>query len=89
MVDEIDTMQSDSPYRPKLEKVMDYYFKFDRKNRSCVSATLRHFSNDALSKESYITTIYKNQPIRDITLIHTNYVDDVAIGKINNIKLCN
>lgn len=28
MVDEIDTMQSDSIYRSKLENVVDYYFKF-------------------------------------------------------------
>lgn len=36
MVDEIDTMQADSAYRPRLENVMDYYFKFDRKQRSAV-----------------------------------------------------
>jgi len=83
MVDEIDTMQSDSPYRPRLEKVIDYYFKFQRKNRSCVSATLGNFSNENLSKESYVTTIWKELPSRNITLIHTNFVDDVAIGKIN------
>ena len=85
MVDEIDTMQSDSPYRPNLEKVIDYYFKFDRENRNCVSATLRQFSNETLSKESYVTTIWENQPTRDITLIHTNFVDDVAICKINEL----
>lgn len=36
MVDEIDTMQSDSVYRPNLEKVIDYYFRFDRTMRAAV-----------------------------------------------------
>jgi len=85
MVDEIDTMQSDSPYRPRLEKVIDYYFKFKRENRACVTATLRDFSNENLSRESYVTTIWKKLPSREITLIHTNFVDDVAINKINEL----
>lgn len=49
MVDEIDTMQADSAYRPRLENVMDYYFKFDRQQRSVVSATLIDFPTRNLS----------------------------------------
>ena len=85
MVDEIDTMQSDSTYRPRLEKVIDYYFKFDRENRGCVSATLRAFSNERLWKESYVTTIWEKLPSRNITLIQTNIVDDMAIKIINEL----
>ncbi len=86
MVDEIDTMQADSVYRPRLENVMDYYFKFNRENRSAVSATFNGFSNPALKKESMITTSWKENPTRNIDLIHTNYVDDTAL-KIIKQKL--
>ena len=79
MVDEIDTMQADSAYRPRLEDVMDYYFKFDWKHRSAVSATLNDFSNLLLVNESRVTTRWKDNPKRNINLIYTNYVDDTAV----------
>lgn len=79
MVDEIDTMQADSAYRPRLEDVMDYYFKFDWKHRSAVSATLNDFSNPLLENESRVTTRWKDNPKRNIDLIYTNYVDDTAV----------
>lgn len=79
MVDEIDTMQADSAYRPRLEDVMDYYFKFDWKHRSAVSATLNDFSNRHLVNESRVTTRWKDNPKRNIDLIYTNYVDDTAV----------
>ena len=86
MVDEIDTMQADSAYRPRLEDVMDYYFKFDWKHRSAVSATLNDFSNPQLMYESRVTTRWKDNPKRNIDLIYTNYVDDKAV-KIIRQKL--
>ena len=86
MVDEIDTMQADSAYRPRLEDVMDYYFKFDWKHRSAVSATLNDFSNSLLENESRVTTRWKDNPKRNIDLIYTNYVDDTAV-KIIRQKL--
>ena len=79
MVDEIDTMQADSAYRPRLEDVMDYYFKFDWKHRSAVSATLNDFSNPLLENESRVTTRWKDNPKRNIDLIYTNYVDDTTV----------
>lgn len=82
MVDEIDTMQADSTYRPRLEDVMDYYFNFDRKHRSAVSATLNDFSNPMLMNESRVTTHWEKNPQRQIDLIYTNYVDDIAIKVI-------
>lgn len=86
MVDEIDTMQADSAYRPRLEDVMDYYFKFDWKHRSAVSATLNDFSNPLLVNESRVTTRWRINPRRNIDLIYTNYVDDTAV-KIIRQKL--
>lgn len=86
MVDEIDTIQADSAYRPRLEDVMDYYFKFDWKHRSAVSATLNDFSNPLLVNESRVTTRWRINPRRNIDLIYTNYVDDTAV-KIIRQKL--
>jgi len=69
MFDEIDMLQSDSHFRPNLERSMDYYFKASEQNRCVVSATIRDFSHPELRKER-ITTIVKKNPLkRDINLI--------------------
>jgi len=69
MYDEIDMLQSDSHFRPNLERSMDYYFRVPKENRCVVSATIRDFSHPDLRKEE-ITTINKRNPIkRDINLI--------------------
>jgi hypothetical protein len=85
MVDEIDTMQSDSVYRTRLEAAIDYYFEFDKKNRSAVTATLNQFSNPELALEPKIKTVWEEQPRRNIELVYTNYVDDVAVKLIKDI----
>jgi len=78
MIDEIDTLQSDSIYRKNLERVIDYYADFDRKMRCAVTATFNEFSNPFLMNESYVTTIWEEASKRNIKLIYTNYVDDIA-----------
>lgn len=78
MVDEIDTMQSDSVYRYRLESVIDYYFRFDQSMRSAVTATLREFSDSRLMYETYTTTVWAQNPVRNIRLIEANEVDVTA-----------
>lgn len=85
MVDEIDTMQSDSVYRPNLEKVIDYYFRFDTTMRAAVTATLRTFSDERLLDESYVTTVWEHNPVRDIRLIEAREVDVMAEKVIRNL----
>lgn len=85
MVDEIDTMQSDSVYRPNLEKVIDYYFRFDRTMRAAVTATLRAFSDVRLLREAYVTTIWEQNPVRDIRLIEAREVDVTAEEVVRNL----
>ena len=85
MVDEVDSLQSDSTYRPALENVMDYYTKFNQTNRAAVSATLRNFTHPVLLEETVITTAYKNMPKRHITLSHTNNEDMATILTIQAI----
>lgn len=63
LVDEIDTMQEDSAYRPKLENVMDWYFKFPIQNRAVVSATLNDFSNPKMLKEHKTVIQWEHNPI--------------------------
>lgn len=76
MVDEVDLMQSDSTFRPSLENVMDYYFKFNVKKRCLVTATMKEFSNPLLKYEcKFDLTDFK--PRRNIQICHTN-----------NIQLC-
>lgn len=85
MIDEIDTMQIDSCYRPRLENVIDYYFKFDFMNRAMVSATVQPFSNPSLEKEGRLLLKWEKTPSRNIKLVATNYVDDAAVNVILNI----
>lgn len=85
MIDEIDTMQMDSSYRPRLEAVTDYYFKFDFMNRAMVSATIQPFSNANLEKEGRVLLRWEKQPQRNIGLVNTNYVDDAAFNVIYNL----
>lgn len=85
MVDEIDTLQSDSSYRPRLEVVIDHYFKFDFNNRAVVSATIIPFSNPLFAQEPYLKIVWDKQPVRKIHLLYTNYAEDAAINEINNL----
>jgi len=86
MIDEIDTMQMDSSYRPRLEVVSDYYFKFDFMNRAMVSATIQPFSNSNLENEGRVLLKWNEQPKRNIHLVASNYVDDAAMNVISNLK---
>lgn len=85
LVDEIDTMQSDSTYRPRLEAVMDHYFKFNSENRAVVSATLNNFSNPRMVHEPKSLITWDNPPKRTINLIYTNSVDTVAVNRIKDL----
>ncbi len=83
MIDEIDTMQGDSAFRPRLEVVMDYYFQFKFYNRAAISATLTEFSNPSLGNEAFLRIEWESQPQREITTLYTTYVDDLTWNEIN------
>jgi len=85
MIDEIDTLQTDSVYRPALEKVIDYYEEFKKENRAVVSATMIELTHPELLKETTITTSYGTIPSRNIQLRHTNNEDLCTIETINEI----
>ena len=83
MVDEVDTMQADSAYRPRLETVMDYYFRFKFYNRAVITATMSEFSNPKLENEARVRIEWEVNPRRTISTLFTTYVDDLAWNEIN------
>ncbi len=71
MIDEVDLIQADSNYRPALENAMDYYFKFPKKSRCLVSATIKEFSNpDLIDECRFVLSDFETS--RNIRLLHTN-----------------
>lgn len=86
MVDEIDTIQADAHYRPQLSNVIDYYFKFKLQRRALVSATVKEFTHPKLQGEP-LTTIKKEVPRRrNITLLHTNNINELLVEEIQRIN---
>lgn len=81
LVDEVDMLQSDSNYRPALENVMDYYFRFEKKNRCLLTATMLEFSNPCLKYETRFF-LTDGKPRRNINLIHTNNINALVKKEI-------
>jgi len=86
MVDEIDLLQDDSNYRPNLESVIDYYFRFSVKNRCLVSATMRSFTHPLLAKECVfnLDNLFKKK--RNIDLIHTDNINKTVSDLEKTVK---
>lgn len=82
MVDEIDTYQSDSFYRPALESVLDFYFRFDAQKRCMVSATVDFFSSPKMNEEPVLTLDYQTPIPREIDVVYTNIVAKKTTEKI-------
>ena len=70
LVDEIDSYQYDNTYRPNMEKVIDYYFKFPQHKRSMLSATVNEFSNPLIKEEPFVELVFIDSPKKIINLIH-------------------
>lgn len=86
MIDEIDSYQYESHYRPNLEKVVDYYFKFPQGQRCMVSATIGNFSNPLIKDEPIINVNFTDIDARVITLQPSNNPIVTAIGKILQLR---
>ena len=82
MVDEIDSYQYDSHYRPALEDIIDYYFRFSSKKRCLLTATLGFFSHPDINKEPLLQLSFPNKLTRNINLIHTNDTVRATVDKI-------
>jgi len=51
MIDEIDSFQTESNYRPALENCIDIYFDFPTERRCLITATMNFFSNNKIKNE--------------------------------------
>lgn len=82
MIDEVDSIQSDNHFRPELSDIIDYYQRFKLQRRALVSATVKDFSDPQLQNEP-LTTIKREEPLsRNITLLHTNNVNQLVADEI-------
>lgn len=82
MIDEVDTIQSDTHFRPQLSDIIDYYQRFKLQRRALVSATIKDFSDPQLQGEP-LTTIKREKPSsRNITLLHTNNINQLVADEI-------
>lgn len=86
MVDEIDSYQYDSNFRPNLENVVDYYFKFPQTQRCMISATMGSFSNPLIAEEPVIDVKFTEVISRDITLQPSSNPIVTALYKIQQIR---
>ena len=82
MIDEVDIIQTDSVFRPALEKSIDYYFKFNPQKRCAVSATINHFSHPLLQQEPFTSIQYPTSVKRKILLNHTYHPNVCTKKKI-------
>ena len=85
MIDEVDMIQSESNYRPRLESLIDHYFEFPPKNRCLVTATMREFSNPQLQQECKFNLSWKDAPKRKIQLYYTDNLDALTAQQIQSI----
>ena len=69
MLDEIDSFQTESSYRPKLEECLDIFGKFPMEHRCLVSATLETFSNSKLADEKLTQISIVNYEKPELKLI--------------------
>lgn len=85
MIDEVDMLQSESNYRPKLESLIDYYFMFPTANRSLVTATLRAFTHPQLQQEPTFQITWEDALKREIKLYCTDNLDALTARQIQSI----
>lgn len=70
MFDEIDSFQSESNYRPNLEKCLDIYFQIDASRRNMVSATLLESLDERIKAERKTKIILVDEILPLTNVIH-------------------
>lgn len=85
-VDEVDIIQSDSTFRPKLENVIDHYFTFNPQNRCLLSATIGVFSHPKVREEPLIEVEFQVPKPREIQLCKTNNPNQFVHDLIKSLE---
>lgn len=77
MIDESDSFQLDSTFRPSMEMCYKVYKGFKKENRCMVTATPINFCDPYLADESIVIFKYEEEDKRTINLTYTN--DNIAL----------
>lgn len=89
MIDEVDIIQSDSTYRPNLEKAIDYSLPelgyFDEKHSCLVSATIRSFSHPQMNQKASLVARFPFKQDTPPKLIHSITPNKTTSEEIANI----
>ena len=86
MIDEVDMIQSESNYRPRLESLIDHYFEFPTQEQmSCDCNDEGEFSNPQLQQECKFNLSWKDAPKRKIQLCYTDNLDALTAQQIQSI----
>lgn len=82
LIDEIDSIQTDSSFRYRIEQCLDIYFMFPKEQRALLTATPIDFSNKKL-KEEVMTYFYLRNPSpTDLNVLKTEAGIEVLTKKI-------
>lgn len=87
LIDEIDSFQLDSTYRKSMEETLDYYKKFNIRNRAMLSATRIDFTDPILSTEPITFIKYDYPKTRKVNVITTSSHNHlgVSVDTINKL----
>ena len=85
MIDEVDSVQMDSGFRPSMEKVMKIYKEHPQNMRCLITATILEFHDPALQHEPYHQYEYETPTVRDINIIATENPIGLAFDKIEQL----
>ena len=82
MIDEIDSFQTDSGFREKMEHCIDIYKRFPKEKRALVTATILNFSDPELNKEYFTIILYDNAHKRNIEVICAKDIKTCTLNEI-------
>ena len=71
LIDEIDSIQTDSSFRYRIEQCLDIYFMFPKEKRALLTATPIDFSNDKLKDEVKTNFTLKSPNYTDLQFFQT------------------
>jgi hypothetical protein len=80
LLDETDSLQLDSGFRPSMSVAIDLYKNHPKNMRATVTATPLEFSDPDLQKEPITEIKYETPNIQEVTIVQThNYLDGLEL----------
>jgi len=85
LLDEVDSFQMDSTYRASLERCIDYYNMFQKKNRAMTTATMLSFSNPEFKEEPRVIFKYETVSKQKLNLYSTENIEEQCENLVRSI----